>query len=348
MRSSVVQVRRTVSADQRFVVVGSGSAGRRHALSLRSLFPSASIVVVKRSGSTQPLKQLEEQNISIVGSLIEASRTVPTFCAIASPATLHLSDLEVLSRTCTTFLLEKPIAANADEGRRLVELASSRDLRVTVGHHLRFSETPLAFSDQIGKLSPNEVCSFRLSYGQHLRHWRPGVDAERTVTARQELGGGVIRELSHEIDGAWLLGGPFREVSRAHLARTGAPTDGLVDTVADFTLQGTNLAIDVHLDMTTDLPYRRWEAILRDQTIRADLLEGMVSRVSPDGQLTVIHKSGPDERDRAGQALIRSALGLDDLDSKQACDIHQGLRLLNTIEAIEESAASGRPAAIRD
>lgn len=337
-----------MSADHRFVVVGSGSAGRRHALALRHLFPTAPIVLVKRSSTFQPLDSLRNADITVVDSLDEATRTAPTFCVIASPATLHFTDLKVMSKNCLKFLLEKPIAADSIDGRRLVELAGSRNLGISIGHHLRFSETPLVFRDQILRRSVSGLRALRLAYGQHLRHWRPSVQPELTVTARKDLGGGVLRELSHEIDAALLLSDSLHEVRHAHLSHTGAPTDGLVDTVADFILTSDEVDVNIHLDMTSDVPYRMWEAVFEDVSIHADLLAGTVTRVDADGQTRLLHESEPGERDRAGVSLMRAALGIADDDDRFPCDIHQGLRILNTIEAVEESAASGKPVAIRE
>ena len=338
----------TVFADSHFVVVGSGSAGRRHALALRALFPNAPITVVKRTSSTQPLDVLHSSNISVVRSLDEACVVDPSFAVIASPATLHRADLEHLSRHCSRFLLEKPIAADSSDGRAILSLVNQADLQVSVGHHLRFSDTPQAFFGEISHHSQSELRGIRLSYGQHLRHWRPGVPSEDSVTARRDLGGGVIRELSHEIDAAWLLGGRLERVREATVLRTGAPTDGLVDTVADFTVASEHVDVVIHLDMTADDPFRLWEANFGDVVIRADLLAGEVWGIRPDGEVQLLHKSSTAERDRAGIALMRAALGLATAGSPAPCDVPHGLRIVNTIEAVEQSAARGEPVAIRE
>jgi len=336
-------VRSTVSDPHRFVVVGSGSAGRRHALALRAIHPDAPITIVRRSESTQPLQDLEGARIQLASSIQEACAHPPSFAVVASPATFHLADLEQLSQYCNHFMLEKPVAATSSEGAKLAELIDSMKLRVTVGHHLRFSDTPRAFFDSVA--SRNELKSLNLAYGQHLRHWRPGVPAASTVTARKDLGGGVLRELSHEIDAAWLIAGQLHTVHKSRIGRDGAPTDGLVDTSADFSLSGTDVEVDVHLDMTTDVPYRHWTALFDGVELRADLLKGTVHTKNEEGVLELLFTSTPGERDRAGISLLRAALAN---EGGVGCDISQGCRILNTIEAIELSADRGEPVAIRN
>jgi predicted dehydrogenase len=49
--------------------------------------------------------------------------------------------------------------------------------------------------------------SIRCETGQHLETWRPGSDYRLGVSARRELGGGVLLELSHELDYLrWIFG----------------------------------------------------------------------------------------------------------------------------------------------
>ncbi|MFZ9380241.1 MAG: Gfo/Idh/MocA family protein [Ilumatobacteraceae bacterium] len=336
------------SPEHRFLVVGSGSAGRRHARALRDLYPRSIISVVKRSSSEQPLESLHERDISVVHSLKDGISSSPTFVVIASPATMHLADLDQLSNYCTTFLLEKPIAASASDGQRVHDLVTAKGLRVTVGHHLRFSDTPLAFMGCLKKQDRSVPNSISLSYGQHLRHWRPGVSADQSVTARKDLGGGVLRELSHEIDAVNFLAGHPAVVQESQLSYDGAPTDGRVETSADVTLSGSGIQSRIHLDMTTDVPYRHWDAVFPTFTIRADLLAGSVTKILNDGSTEVLYIAEPGERDRAARSLLTFAITGEHDSAIGSCDVAQGVHILNTIEAIEKSAMSGKPVGIAE
>ena len=51
------------------------------------------------------------------------------------------------------------------------------------------------------------MLSVRSSVGQYLPEWRKNTDYRKGVSARQDLGGGVLLELSHEIDYIqWIFG----------------------------------------------------------------------------------------------------------------------------------------------
>lgn len=330
-----------------FLVIGSGSAGRRHAIALRAIFPLASISLVRRFGSSQPLDSLDGQNIEILPSIRAGLRGHPKFVVIASATSRHLADFKEVCEHTDCVLVEKPLGMSADEGKSIAELAETHSCRVSIGYHLRFSETVLAFHRLIHSLGANSAPELRLSYGQHLRHWRPSAPAEQSVTARKDLGGGVLRELSHEIDAVHYLGFSPTHVSGVALRFDGAPTDGQVETSADFTLENGKRVAKIHLDMTTEIPYRYWDAVYPDVTIRADLLNGKVVRLIND-EIEVLHVSAPEERNRAGETLIRTVLNPSLLCQIAPSDIHQGVRIVNTIEAVEKSAKSGKRVAIRE
>jgi predicted dehydrogenase len=326
--------------DHRFVVVGSGSAGRRHALALRTLYPTAFISIVRRSGSRQPLEALERAGVTILSSLESGSETNPDLVVIASPSTRHLEDFAhfVKCRSRPRVLLEKPLASSSEDGRKILELATLYNTDVTVGYHLRYSETPIAFETELESHSMHTVQSFSFSYGHHLRLWRPEIQAESSVTARRDLGGGVLRELSHEIDASlWLCGEPLH-VQHSSLRFDGAPTDGVVETSADFVLAGARVDANIHLDMVTDVPYRHWIANFPEFSIRADLLTGCVEKLSDGGRSAVLHQSGPNERDRAAQELLSSVVTGNGTPPARPCGIPLALRILDTIEAVEKSA----------
>lgn len=330
-----------------FLVIGSGSAGRRHATALRKIFPAASISLVRRFDSSQPLESLGNQNIQILSSISEGLNLRPRLAVIASAASRHLADFSEVCGHVDCILVEKPLALVAAEGISMINLAENTASRVFVGYHLRFSETVIAFHDLIRTHRSTPPTKFQLAYGQHLRHWRPLSPAEHSVTARRDLGGGVLRELSHEIDAVHYLGFRPTFVSGVELRFDGAPTDGLVETSADFTLESSDTSALIHLDMTTEIPYRYWDAIYPDTMIRADLLNGKIIRYSQD-EASVIYESAHEERNRAGEALLQAVLDPSGHNKIGLSDIHHSLQILNTIEAIEESARSGKRVAIRE
>jgi len=192
----------------RFVVVGTGSIGRRHIANLRRLEPKADITAVKLSA---PVDGLERPNGAdrMVGSLAEAAALKPNAAIIAGPATMHVAEAAALAEAGCHLLVEKPIAAQVEGVQPLIELCRSRGLVLMVGYCLRFLPALAALRAQVLDGAVGRVLSVRAEVGQYLPDWRADTDYRCCVSAQSRLGGGALLELSHEFDYVrWLLGEP--------------------------------------------------------------------------------------------------------------------------------------------
>ena len=74
-----------------------------------------------------------------------------------------------------------------------------------VAYNLRFHPALLRFRDLLDETTPYAVHAY---VGQYLPDWRPDTDYRKGYSAIKAEGGGVLRDLSHELDALnWLLGG---------------------------------------------------------------------------------------------------------------------------------------------
>jgi predicted dehydrogenase len=331
---------------RRAVVVGSGSAGRRHLTALRRRLPDAELVVVRRPDSTTPLDVPTEQGAVLVESLNEALGAGPTdLGVVASPAPFHVDHTAAFVEAgVRCVLLEKPVATSAELAEPLVGLAE-RATEVIVGYHLRWSETAPAVRSLLLDGAIGTVTSFGFHSAQHLSNWRPWARTEQTVSGRADLGGGILLEISHELDGLrWLLTGAHGEVHRvaARLGFDGAPTDGDVDTVADLDVvlaDGTTGV--VHLDMTSPVHERRWWFDGPDATLCADLLTGRIERRGPGGTEVLVDAAAEGERDRAEGGLIDHVLAVQAGLAEPGCTVEDGVEVLRIVDAARRSHEDG-------
>ncbi len=331
------------------VVVGSGSAGRRHTAALRARLPTAELVVVRRPDSDQPLEPLADLGATVVHSLDDAVVDRADLAVVASPSTHHVEPTLRFIAAGVPVLVEKPLASSYAEGETIRRAASRAVAPVLVGYHLRHSETPLAVRRALHGAALGGLLRAELTVGQHLEQWRPGSDPRRGVTARAELGGGVLLELSHELDALHWLVGPI-ETIHARLLTEGAPTDGAVDTVADLaTTSSTGVSATVHLDMVSRSPRRRWRFVGTAGELVADLLTGTVHLVRC-GERVPLHQSAAGERDRAEVAMIASlvdAAGARPIrGARESCSVDDAVHVLAAVEAARRSASTGTTVAV--
>ena len=89
----------------------------------------------------------------------------------------------------------------------LLGTVRARGVICQVGYNLRYLPSLSRFRDLINEGLVGGPLSVRCEIGQYLPNWRPDTDYRTGVTARSDLGGGVLLELSHEIDYLrWIFG----------------------------------------------------------------------------------------------------------------------------------------------
>lgn len=173
------------------LVIGHGSIGSRHTRILTELGCQVAVVSLRDI-------PVENRFPCIRQALCEFA---PHSVVIASETSRHRADLMELAANDFggAVLVEKPLFRIAED------VPENRFCRGYVAYNMRFH--PL--SQRLYQLVAGErVLSVQAYVGQYLPSWRPGRDYREVYSARTDAGGGVLRDLSHELDLLnWLLGG---------------------------------------------------------------------------------------------------------------------------------------------
>lgn len=187
------------------LIVGFGSAGRRHFELAQRLLPRAHIKVLRSTGVSENAKEIP---IDIqLRTLADALEFAPDIAIIANPAVFHMRFAIPLANIGTHLLIEKPLATSIKEAKELLRIHDQKNAIVMCGYNLRYLSSLNHLRLLVQRESIGKVFSIRSEVGQRLQDWRPQVDYRTTVSAIRKLGGGVLFELSHEIDYLmWLFG----------------------------------------------------------------------------------------------------------------------------------------------
>jgi len=119
----------------RTAVVGAGKMGRIHAKVYSQLPQSqlTAIVDVKKENAQSLAKRYECEAFDDCSKLIGKVDAV----TIAAPTVQHLDLAKILIENNIAVLIEKPLAANAKQGKKIVSLAKKYNTVVAVGHSER-------------------------------------------------------------------------------------------------------------------------------------------------------------------------------------------------------------------
>lgn len=187
----------------RLLIVGHGSIGKRHLRIARETLPNADIRILRH----QSCAETPEFADGCFSNMDLACAFAPQAAIIANPAPFHLGTALAMAAIGCHLLVEKPLSHKASIVEPLLEKTRERKLILQVGYNLRFLPSLKQFRERIHTGAIGRVLSVRCEIGQYLPSWRPEADYRQGVSARQELGGGVLLELSHELDYLrWIFG----------------------------------------------------------------------------------------------------------------------------------------------
>ena len=172
----------------KILLVGLGSIGRRHLACLNEL-QDVEVAALRTSKGT--LKDTSE--IKEFYSVQESLDFKPDGVLIANPTSLHVQTALPYLEKGIPVLIEKPVAYSAEDSIVLNQYSNL----IRVAYCLRFHPLNKAISNIV---SQEQVYKMGFKRSFYLPKWHPYADYRTEYTAKKELGGGVIRTLSHEID----------------------------------------------------------------------------------------------------------------------------------------------------
>lgn len=325
----------------RVLIVGLGSIGKRHLRLARELLPNADIRALRH----QVCDSIPEHADGCFSSLEQAIDFAPQLAVIASPAPFHLSAAKPLAQAGVHLLVEKPLSAALDGVPQLLEICREKGTVLLTGYNLRFLPSLQRFRDLLNENVIGRVLSVRCEIGQYLPSWRPDTDYRQGVSARQELGGGALLELSHEIDYLrWIFG----EVDwvNATLSRQSDLEIDVEDTahlilgfasVAD----GHQLIATLNLDFVRHDTTRLCTAIGANGSLRWNGLTGVVEQFEAGAKEWREIFRHQHQRDESYLAEWQHFLGCVSEQKTPLITGEDGLRVLQIIGAARHASESG-------
>jgi predicted dehydrogenase len=153
----------------------------------------------------------------------------PHYVVIANKTVDHLKAVEELARLRFSgdVLVDKPLF-HVDAA-----IPPKAFKSLYVGYQLRFHPALVELRET---LQGEQILSCHCYCGQYLPDWRPSSDYRSSYSARVDQGGGVLRDLSHELDYLQWLFGDIRQVKAigGKLSPLETTSEDIVGIVASF------------------------------------------------------------------------------------------------------------------
>ncbi len=291
------------------LIIGYGSIGARHARLLKKLGHNVFLVTRRNAEEFVCFPDIESalnhQQFDIV---IISNRTSEHFGSVASLSQKGFSG---------TVLVEKPLF---DKVLPLTALPFD----LFVAYNFRFHPILKKIYDLI---QGEKIYSMHVYCGQHLSSWRKGRDYSRCYSASRRMGGGVLRDLSHELDYInWMTGG-WKRVA----ALGGKVSDLIIDSDDVFCLLMETKqcpAVSLQVNYFDRVAKRQIFINGENLSIRADLIRGSLSAGEETYSFDI-------DRDVTYVDQLR-ALTCEKFQGLASRD--QGMEILELIQAAEEAS----------
>ncbi|MFA6601147.1 MAG: Gfo/Idh/MocA family oxidoreductase [Candidatus Omnitrophota bacterium] len=293
------------------LVIGYGSIGSRHTRILKGLGCPTAVLSRRKIDVRPSYRSLEEA----------LAKESPDYVVIATSTGEHFASLTGLKRAGYRgyVLVEKPLFASEET------FSCSGFRGVFVAYDLRFY--PLLI--QLRKaLQSEQVLSVQCYVGQYLPEWRPSTDYRKSYSASKARGGGVLRDLSHELDYLTWIFGPWRRLAAlgGHVSHLEIDSD---DQYCVLLSTQRCPAVTVQLNYLDRTCRRELWVNTQRHTFRVDLIHGIFQK----------DKEGPKQTSFDGdwtyrlehEAVIKHG-------GRGLCTFDEGKQLVSMMSAIETAA----------
>lgn len=300
---------------QKILIIGYGSIGQRHEKNLDSIGIEVGILSRRTELSPAAFSSLEEA----------IEKFNPDLFLISNETSLHFEKLKEIikfSKKKVKVLVEKPLFDDVQD----ISVFQSHE--VFVAYHLRFHEI---ISRLKQSLQGQKVVSYYSYVGQYLPTWRPSRDYTETYSAKKNQGGGVLRDLSHELDLAQFILGPLQSLVSmgGKFSNLQINTDDHFSILANY--KNCPMAA-ISMNYTDRLPARSIKVITEDDTFDCDLIRGTISSKTSNEKIII-------DGNAAYIKMLETFCSQE--NNGQLCSLEHGLAVLTQIEAAERSASSG-------
>ena len=188
------------------IIIGTGSIALKHASIIKEFYPDLDITLYNyRKRVFYKQKKIDKKILSLFSNITDDHSLIlpytnKSFAIIASPPSYHLEHASLFAKKKFHILCEKPLTDKKGQLKNLIKLLNQNNLSSHVGYNMRFLESINFLKKIIDKKIFGRILSSNIAVHTNFTTWRPNKLYTKTSTAIRSLGGGVVNELSHEID----------------------------------------------------------------------------------------------------------------------------------------------------
>lgn len=320
----------------RCVVVGTGSAGRRHLHNLEALGIESIALRATGAKSGVQVRQPEVQSWEQVAAF------APSIAIIANPTAMHVDAGIEATRLGYHILIEKPLADRIEPTLQLQDAVARRNTTALVGYQFRYHPTLRSVRDWLRQGVIGEVVSAHAHWGECPADHVPGTEHQKVDAGQRDYGAGLALTLSHPLDYMLWMMGEVSSVSALFARRSVLKSDA--GNVAMMTLRMASGALaSISLDHAARPVRHTLEVVGTQGSISWDAATGVARARWNNGAANLwVRPDARFERNAMFLAELQHFLACVRGSEKPNCTLQDGVRSVRVAEAVLRSAREER------
>ncbi|MFW3372422.1 Gfo/Idh/MocA family protein [Aliarcobacter butzleri] len=296
------------------LIIGFGSIGKRHYDVLSKLSEVQSIDLVTKQNIENKIcyKKLE-----VVNNINQYN-----YFVIASETNKHFEQLKFLEQNVKNklFFCEKPLF----ESKKYLEIKNNK---LFIGYVLRFH--PLL--EKLKEFVKNEkILLVNAKCSQYLPSWRQNIDYKNCYSAKKDEGGGVLLDLSHEIDYVQWLCGQINEIKSYQVKISDLEIDS-DDLTMLIGKTHKDILVNISIDYISKITYRKLFVETFKYTYELDFISNKLIKKDKNGVEETYSFSNLERN------YMFEKMHLDIFNQqKNVCTFKEALEVMDTISTIQE------------
>ncbi len=296
------------------LIIGYGSIGRKHSELLIKLLGKKNVYVMS-SQKKIPLRK--------ISSFKDVSLLDPDYVVIASPTYLHFEQLKKIDKLLSNkvVLIEKPLFSE----KRILSLKKNTYF---VGYNLRFHPLINMLKESIKK---DEILQVNIICSSYLPGWRKNISYQNSYSASKKKGGGVLLDLSHEIDYLrYLVGGiEYLYSKNSKISELKIESDDYLNLFGKIIRGGF---FNINLNYFSKKSTREIFVDTKSKSVHLDLLNSQITFYYIKKNKKVIKRKYSIEKTylEEHEAILSG-------DSSKICTLKESMEVMNIIDKIQKS-----------
>jgi predicted dehydrogenase len=262
----------------KIIFFGLGSIGQRHAKILLDNYDHDIFAFRTNKGQYKtelPIKELF--------SWEDVENLKPDVAFITNPTSLHIEYALNCARNGYRLFIEKPIDSKKEGLDELLKIVKDKQLPSYVAYNLRFHPVINKLREYINKYN---LLHMRILCTSLLPDWRPGQNHKKNYSSQSKLGGGVLLDLSHELDYVDYLLGGINKIDGHYGRASNITVDS--DDYADILTESPRGISSIHVNFLSHITTRKIYMDFKEFSIIGDINNGTIEEYKHGEMINIL------------------------------------------------------------